>query len=358
MNKQKHYSMIDSTILDRIEDYAREHGGFTLKMLGFAGEISVNAYSFPSSFDYDEARSQLKKLKYKNSGYLLNAAYRKLGIEELSKSELKVYGTEELEYWYLHINFDIPIPIELQTHLKIQTHNFISFLTGEQVNDGSAFKLLYSGNIFFDYTREFSQAIYLNIEEVDKIGNEKYQVALSQFEVVIYGICKTIGIEIPEELASVALDRLILLPPTLETFQSLLKLLTRGGYSDSEYKKDAKKLQTFHQKGVENFDMHEKTRAILERYEMTYYSDWKFDPEDIESGISEILGEEFRFEYPDETYSHELFPYIRSELAKQELIMMNMDTFGDSYLFFVAHSNDVNNILELAQMIDLKVEKI
>ena len=149
-----------------------------------------------------------------------------------------------------------------------------------------------------------------------------------------------------------------IIPLPIETFKSLLKLLTRDRYEDSEYHKDAKKLQTYHKKKVGEFELHDKVRDILDRYDAVYYSDWKFDPEDIEYGCSTILEEEFTFEYPEETYAHNLFPYLQTELAERELTLLNIDTGGDSYLFCIVNITDVDSILELAQSIDLKIERI
>lgn len=376
--------IINCQILDLIEDRVRDCDGLSLKLLGFPGEITVNAYSFPSSFDYDEARTQLKKLKYKNSVHLLNATYRKLGIDELSKTDFTKCIAGESEYWYLHIIFNTPIPLEHQIYLKSQIHHFMIFLTDPEAIEDRGFRLMYSRNDFFKYTEEFDRSTYLDLDEIESVGNEDYKLAISQLESVIYGICRTIDIEIPDDLRSPALDRLKLEPPTLETFESFLKLATRDNYDDLEYRKDAENLEILYRAGVSGIDTQTggeesivdvdeydemeaeigeeawnvEIQSILESYEMTYYSDWKFDPENIEWAISNILGEDFTFEYPEDTYSHDLFPYIQSALKQQNLELMNIDTFGDSYLFFIANIDDVDRILEIAQTIDLSVERL
>jgi hypothetical protein len=358
MNERNYQSMLNAEILNQIENHVKESEGLSLKLLGFTDEITVNAYAFPSSFDDDETQSQLKKLKYKNSVNLLNTAYRKLGITELSKADIKRCIAGELEYWYLDISFGTPISPELQNHYKTQSHNFMIFIGDPEPGDDAdedGLRMLYTNQLIFNYVQEFDRAIYLDLDsELD----EKYQTAISQLESVIYGICKTIEIEIPKSLQSETLDRLIIAPPTLETFKSLLKLLTRNQCEDKEYQKDAKKLQTFSKKAVDEFELHGKVRDILDRYDAVYYSDWKFDPEDIEDGFSTILEEEFTFEYPEETYSQDLFPYLQVELAKRELTMLNIDTGGDSYLFCIVNITDVEIILELSQSISLKIERI
>jgi hypothetical protein len=358
MNEHNHHSILNTQILSQVESYVQEHDGLSLKLLGFADEITVNAYAFPSSFDDDETRSQLKQLKYKSSVHLLNAAYRKLGITELSKADLKHCIAGNLEYWYLDISFGTPISPELRNHYKTQNHNFMIFIgdpePGDEVEE-DGLRILYTNQLIFNYVQEFDRAIYLDL---DSDLDEKYQIAISQIESVIYGICKTIEIEIPQDLQSETLDRLVIAPPTLETFKSLLNLLTRNKYEDKEYQKDAKKLQTFCKKAVDEFELHCKVRDILDRYDAVYYSDWKFDPEDIECGFSTILEEEFTFEYPEKTYSEDLFPYLQVDLAKRALTMLNIDTNGDSYLFCIVNIADVDSILELAQSIDLAVERI
>jgi hypothetical protein len=356
MNNQ---SMLNSNILSQIENHVIEHDGLSLKLLGFTNEITVNAYAFASSFDDEETQSQLNKLKYKSSVHLLNAAYRKVGITELSKADIKQCIAGEIEYWFLQISFGKPIAPELQSHYKTQNHNFMIFIGDPDPDDAAGedgLRMLYSSQLIFNYVQEFDRAIYLDLDAPELAEN--YLTAISQLESVIYGICKTIEIDIPPLLQSEALDQLVIAPPTIETFESLLKLITRNKYEDQEYQKDAKKLQTFSKKVVDEFELHYQVRDILDRYDAVYYSDWKFDPEDIEYGFSNILEEEFTFEYPEETYAHDLFPYLHTELAKRKLTMLNIDTAGDSYLFCIINLADVDSVLELAQSIDLVIEKI
>jgi hypothetical protein len=359
MNERNHQSMLNIAILSQIQNYVVENDGLSLKLFGFTGEITVNNYAFPCSFDDDETQSQLKQLKYTSSIHLLNAAYRKLGITELSKSEIKQCLAGELEYWYLDISFSTPIPPELKNHHKTQSHNLMIFLGAPEVGEDLAadgLSILYSPQIIFNYVQEFDRAIYLDLNSHELA--EKYQSVISQLQAVIYCVCKTVEIEIPLNLQSEKLEQLIIQPPTLATFASLLKLMTRDLYDDAEYQADAQQLQGFHRQITEDLEMSNIAREILDRYDAVYYSDWKFDPEDIEYGLSTILSEKFTFEYPKDTYAHNLFPSIQTELAKRELTMLNIDTGGDSYLFFIVNIGDVDNILELAQTIDLRVERV
>ncbi|RZJ55013.1 MAG: hypothetical protein EOO44_02920, partial [Flavobacterium sp.] len=87
-------------------------------------------------------------------------------------------------------------------------------------------------------------------------------------------------------------------------------------------------------------------------------SDWKFDPEDAEYFISEMIGQDLNFNYPEETYSHDLFPYIQSALEKHNLELLSYETYGDSYLFFVANKEDVGRILQLSELTKIEVVQL
>jgi hypothetical protein len=89
-----------------------------------------------------------------------------------------------------------------------------------------------------------------------------------------------------------------------------------------------------------------------------WHSDWKFESNEVEYYISQMIGYDFTFEYPEEIYSHNLFPYLQIELSKLDFELMSFDTQSDSYLFFLANKKDVNRILELSQIIDVKNDKL
>ena len=56
--------------------------------------------------------------------------------------------------------------------------------------------------------------------------------------------------------------------------------------------------------------------CVLRRYGATWYSDWKFEPEEMEAIVRNLLGwDEWEWEYPEETYSEELFPYVQEALS-------------------------------------------
>ncbi|GAA6764428.1 hypothetical protein AAFH68_03580 [Flavobacterium sp. CGRL1] len=71
-----------------------------------------------------------------------------------------------------------------------------------------------------------------------------------------------------------------------------------------------------------------------------------------------MIGEDLNFEYPEETYSHDLFPYIQSALEKRGLELMSYNTNGDNYLFFVANKEDVGRILELSEITKIEIDQL
>ncbi|GAA6764412.1 hypothetical protein AAFH68_03420 [Flavobacterium sp. CGRL1] len=90
----------------------------------------------------------------------------------------------------------------------------------------------------------------------------------------------------------------------------------------------------------------------------TWYSDWKFDPEDAESSISEMIDKKLNFKYPKKTYSDGLFPYIQKALNKHGYELMSFNIYGDGYLFFVANKKDVSRILKLSELTKIEVDQL
>jgi hypothetical protein len=347
-------SIINAPIIIQIEDYMYNKGVLNFKLKGFVEEITVYYFSFPNSFDDPHSRRQLKNVKLNSFYELMNVLYKKLDIDEVDLTSIQ----EGDEYCYLQIEYFTKPSSQTASVFRHEKHSFIITQTG----DPEIIKIAYHKGNYVDYVK-----FTMNIDAVN-LENEIHQEAIQNLEKIIYGICNKINIEIPKEIEVSKFENLVINTPDIKDFIKLLQLVTRNLFDDSAYKKDAKRLQTFHKKGKDEMEMHEKFRAIVGEYyltenevcvqDATFFSDWKFDPEDIEAGITSILRTEFAFAYPPETYSADLFPYLQTELAKQNLELMNADTFGDSYLFFIANKNEVERILELSQTIGIKVDRL
>lgn len=355
MNQEK--SIINATLLTKIEDHIYEKGDLSLKLKGFLEEINVYCFSYPNSFDDANSKRQLKNAKLNSFYELLNFFYKKVGIDEV---DLKTINEGD-EFLYLHIDYFTKPSPEMATYFRNEKHNFMITQTGHP----EIFKTTYHKGMYIDSVKFIIDSEYIDSENPQ---TEIHKEAIQNLEKIIYGICHKTSIEIPKEIDTQKFENLIIKTPEIDDFIELLQLITRNIFDVSAYKKDAKRLQTFHKKGKDEMQMHEKFRAILADYytvendvcvqDSTFFSDWKFDPEDIEAGISNMLATDFTFSYPPETFSHDLFPYIQTELAKQNLELINCDTFGDCYLFFVANKNEVDKILELSHAVGVKIERL
>ncbi len=97
--------------------------------------------------------------------------------------------------------------------------------------------------------------------------------------------------------------------------------------------------------------------CVLERYGTTWRSDWKFEPEEMEAIVRNLLGwEEWEWEYPEETYSEELFPYVQVALERDGLVLCDVPTGDDGYLFAIFWLDDVEAVQATARRLDLEVE--
>jgi hypothetical protein len=342
-------SVLSFEILNEIYSYLYyENSSVNFKLKGFFDKIYINRYNFPESFDNPKSKSEVKSCGFTTIYEVLNELYSKINIEPISQELID----ENYPIDFIHIQFYSNI-IGVNATSKNILQNFILFFCCEEgSSETNGFRLLYSNNRYFTFfIRNLLDTKFIenNIPE-----NEIEEKAFKDFKTVLIGVCQHLKIELPETISATNL-----LPEevTQNHFEELLNLITRNKIDEKIIKKQAKKMFGKYKKPSEDDDFFENNYAFLENVNC-WNSDWKFDPEDAAYFISEIIEQDFNFEYPEETYSHDLFPYIQKELAKSELELMSFDTQGDNYLFFVATKADVNRILELAQIIDIKIDKL
>ena len=244
----------------------------------------------------------------------------------------------------------------MKKYLKHVLHNFIVFFCCTNSLETNDIRILYNHNFFLDYTKAILDTEYIDINAPK---NEIQTIAFKEFERVLQGICEYLKIEIPEPILLPSQDNLLQeeIEVTVKTFEEFIKLVSRGNIEEKLLQKQAKKLLKNYQKGTNEYRDVEGHFDFFESIDC-WNSDWKFDPEDAEYFISEMIGEDLNFEYPEETYSHDLFPYIQSALQKHNLELMTYDTHGDNYLFFVANKNEVNRILELSELTKIEVNQL
>lgn len=344
-------SIVSFDVVNSIYSYlCNEINRFDFKMKGIHDTVSVNLYSFPTSFNHEIAQNEIKKSGFKNAYEVLNQLYGKINIDPVSEEQM----LQELEYDYIHIQFySVPTP-EMKKHLNHVLHNFIIFFCCTNSLETNDFRIMYNNSYFLDYTKGLLDTEYIAINDpksdIQKIG-------FKEFERVLQGICQYLQIELPESVVLPSQENL--LPEEVEvttaTFEEFISLISRGNVDEKSLKKQSKKLLKNFTK--EYYEMVEGHFVFFESVNC-WDSDWKFDPEDAEYFISEMMGEALNFEYSQETYSHDLFPYIQSALEKQDLELMTYDTHGDHYLFFLANKKDVDRILELSELTKIEVNQL
>ncbi|MDR7208924.1 hypothetical protein [Flavobacterium piscis] len=347
-------SIVSFGILDAIYSYLyHEQNKFEFKIKGIYDTVAVNLYSFPASFNYQEAQNEIKRAGYKNAYEVLNELYEKINIGPITEDQIN----EGLEFDYIHIQFYTEPTPEIKKHLKHVLHNFIIFFCCTNSLETNDFRILYTNNYFFDYTKGILDTEYIDIKnpksDVQKIG-------FKEFERIVQGICQYLQIEIPESIEVSSTDNLLPeeIEVTTKTFEEFIRLISRGNADEKLLKKQSKKL--FKNFKKESKEYHKVVEGHFEFFEAIncWNSDWKFDPEDAEYFISGMIGKNLNFEYPEETYSHDLFPYIQAALTKLDLELMTYDTHGDNYLFFVVNKDEVCKILELSEATGIEINSL
>jgi hypothetical protein len=347
-------SIVSFDVMDII--YSELYNGnnsFEFKMKGIHDTVSVSLYSFPSSFDHEEGRAEIEKSGFKNAYEVLNEIYKKINIGPISEEQM----LQELEFDYIHIQFYTEPTPETKKYLKHVLHNFVVFFCCTNSLETNDFKMLYNNSYFLDYTRGILDTESIDINEPK---NDIQKIGFKEFERILQGICQYLKIELPESIELPSQDNLI--PDEVEvtqgTFEEFITLVSRGNVEEKLLKKQSKKLLKNYNKEAK--DYHEIVQGQWDFFESIdcWNSDWKFDPEDAEYFISEMIDEDLNFEYPEETYSHDLFPYIQAALEKHDLELMTYDTQGDNYLFFVANKKDVPRILELSELTKIEVDSL
>nr|WP_294783290.1 hypothetical protein [uncultured Flavobacterium sp.] len=346
-------SLLSFDIIDPIYSYLyNEQSSLEFKMKGIQEEVSVNLFYFPGSLDHEEGIAEIKKAGFNTSYEVLNELYKKLNIGVISEEAMQ----EGLEYDFIHIQFYSEPTAEEKKFFRRSIKNFVIFFCCTNSLEINDFRMLYSGRHFFDYTKGLLES---EVIDINNPKNESEAVGIKDLKLVVQGICQRLNIEIPESIELPSSENLVEFEKvTTKTFEEFITLVSRGNVEEKELKKQSKKLLKNFKKPAE--DYHDVIEGHYECFEIidAWNSDWKFDPEDAEYFISEMIGEDLNFEYPEETYSHDLFPYIHSALAKRGLELMSYNTNGDNYLFFVANKEDVSRILELSKLTKIEVDQL
>lgn len=346
-------SIISFDVIDPIYSYLyNQQANLEFKIKDIKENVLVNLYYFPGSLDDEETKAQIKKAGFNNSYEVLNELYRKMNISVLSQETIE----QGLEYDFIHIQFYSEPTVDEKKFFKRSIKNFLIFFCCTNSLEINDFKILYSGQHFLDYTKGLLESELVDIENPK---NESQAIGIKDLKLVLQGICQHLKIEIPKTVELPSSENLVETPDVnQETFEEFIKLISRGNIEDEELKKQAEELFANCKRPDDDYyDVIEGHFALFENID-AWNSDWKFDPEDAEYFISEMIGEDLNFEYPEETYSHDLFPYIQTALEKRGLELMSYDTKGDNYLFFLANKEDVGRILELSELTKIEIDQL
>lgn len=345
-------SIVSFDVIHAVYSYLNtEQNQIEFKMKDGYNTVVANLFTFPGSFDYEEARNEVEKNGFKNSYEVLNEIYKKMNIEPVSQDQIE----EGMEYDYLHIQFYSEPPARIKAYLKAIFHNFIIFFCCTDSSETNDFRILYNNDYFTDYTKGILNTQYIDIKDPK---NDIQEIGFKEFKKVLQAICQYMNIEIPENTELPSSENLVQNEEvTIETFKEFIQLVSRGNVEEKFVRKQSKKLFKDFKKEKDYDSKVEEDWDFFVNIDC-WSSDWKFDPEDAEYFVSEMIGYDLNFEYPEETYSHNLFPYIQSALEKHDLELMTYDSYSDSYLFFVANKSDVNRILELSELTKISVDQL
>ena len=96
---------------------------------------------------------------------------------------------------------------------------------------------------------------------------------------------------------------------------------------------------------------------IIREYGVCRFSDWKFYAEELEEYILDLADfSDWKWEYPTDTYSADLFPYMRKQLSLYHLWLCHLDEGADAYLFLLFSEKDMPEIMKLARILDLPLK--
>lgn len=323
-------------------------------------------YEIPNS--YQDSETDLNVLK--NNGFsnfyeLLNKVHEKAEIGLIDTEEwLKNDG----QYNLMQFNFRTDPSEEEQSYFKSARHKFYVLFVivgdGEEIN---------AYRIFYKRGMDYSIAGLLDSIDIVDLNNPDSEIepAVAELEKVLAAMSLETGVEINKGITDKYPNARVSREITLQDFKDVLGLANYWEIEDLEEKARYLYEQNYRDKDELIAELEEKDedweyyddgyfplRFEIIHEDNYWYSDWKFDPEDIEGIIESFLDERWNFNYPEETYSHDLFPYIQKALAERDLELMNMNTLGDSYGFFLVKKENVVPLLNLSAKMALGIEQL
>lgn len=325
---------------------------------GFVNEAEMLWYGFPESYLNSELDETVLKNKGFNNFYeLLNVVYEKSGLGLVDVA----HDIEaNAQYNFMVFNFYLPPNADEKKYFKSIKCSFYLFFVCEEGSDAvDSFRVLYSRGL--DYT----VGDLLAAKFLPDINNPD-----PEDEVYVDGLAKLLaalslkkGVQINEEILKKHPYALPTQDVSIGDFTAILNHLNLNKSDNiddvAEYLYDNWQMDWSELLGDDRYDDgYFPLRFEFLNDDSSWYSDWKFDPEDMEEIVSHILGEEWSFEYPEDTYSQDLLPYVQKTLSQRSLELMHMDTLGDSYQFFIINKENVEVVLTVSDKLKLGIERL
>lgn len=326
---------------------------------GFLNEAEMIWYEFPNSYLNSELDEKILRNRGFNNFYeLLNIVYEKAEIGVVNVAQ----NIENHEQYDLMVfNFYLPPKTDEKAYFKNIKCSFYLFFVCENGYDSvNSFRVFYSRGLNYTVDDLLEAKFVVDInnpepeDEVYVNGLEKLLAALS---------LKT-NVEINQDILKKHPNALVSQEVSKDDFLIALdylyikKLENADDIADYLYDSWKNDWSELFDEGEYYDDGYFPLRFEFLNDDNSWFSDWKFDPEDMEAIVSHILSEQWMFEYPEETYSHDLFPYVQKALLQRGLELMHMDTLGDSYQFFIVKKENVEPLLSISNKLKLGIEQL
>lgn len=316
-------------------------------------EIEIITASYPYYFDIAMYQEELQTLGYNNFYEVLDIVFEKTKINKIDIEHV-VKEEEQFNFWR------IKIPIGFDQNWTYR-YIYVFFVTEE--TNRLSYRISYYDAEYESLASIANKTVFFQGDLKAPLEHEKEFV--QHFLTAVVALAEQINMEIPEDLKAMFPVSLLETPPCKEDFIQLIELVNYHPFDEDidevatglyeDLMAELPKIS-----GEYSFWNHTETLYYnhfkVLNFENAWSSDWKFDPEDAKYFIRDILGKEWPFEYPEETYSDNLFPYIQEGLGKIGLALMGLATYGDYYEFFLVKKEDVAKILKLSQKLYLEID--
>lgn len=354
---------IDFELVNNLFNYLQEHESYvTLSARGFLGEIEALWMGLPSSFEGEKSElALLKKNNFENFYEVVNHVFKKANIDQI---DIPNAFEHEEDYYYMKINFKSPPSSVLEKEMmKYVTSQFIFVLVHDKdkVNlDG--FRL------FFNRTESYTIESIINNTFIANPNSPTSDMDyyISELEKCLVAFSEYAQIPVSDALSKKYPQRFLFSEPTIEDFKRAIELLNFHPFDGDLDEEAAYLFENFANNWEEiNEDVDFPSSNYFPlRYDFFNFEenllvrDWKFDPEEMEYFINDMLGIDDEFEYPQDTYSHQLFPYVMKTLEPKGVVMLDLDAEGDSYNFFAVKKENLEEVMELSTRLKLGIKQL